>query len=52
MPTRLESAPMEVASQATAGTRPLHVLIVGASCGGLALAHGLSRAGARRREPS
>jgi 2-polyprenyl-6-methoxyphenol hydroxylase-like FAD-dependent oxidoreductase len=45
MPARLESAPREVTSQATVCTNPLHVLIVGASFGGLALAHGLRRAG-------
>jgi 2-polyprenyl-6-methoxyphenol hydroxylase-like FAD-dependent oxidoreductase len=45
MPAQLESARREVTSQATMSTNPLHVLIVGASCGGLALAHGLRRAG-------
>src|ERR1700728_3030227 len=45
MPARLESAPREVTGQATVCTSSLHVLIVGASYGGLALAHGLGRAG-------
>jgi 2-polyprenyl-6-methoxyphenol hydroxylase-like FAD-dependent oxidoreductase len=45
MPARLESVPREVTGQATVCTSSLHVLIVGASFGGLALAHGLRRAG-------
>jgi 2-polyprenyl-6-methoxyphenol hydroxylase-like FAD-dependent oxidoreductase len=45
MPARLESAPREVISQATACTNPLHVVIVGADFGALALAYGLRRAG-------
>src|SRR5580692_450136 len=45
MPARLESAPKEVTNQATGCAGPLHVLIVGAGLGGLALAYGLWRAG-------
>jgi 2-polyprenyl-6-methoxyphenol hydroxylase-like FAD-dependent oxidoreductase len=45
MPVRLESAAREITSQASVCSNPLHVLIVGASYGGLALAHGLRRAG-------
>jgi 2-polyprenyl-6-methoxyphenol hydroxylase-like FAD-dependent oxidoreductase len=45
MPVRLDSAAREVTSQQTVRTNPLHVLIVGASYGGLALGHGLRRAG-------
>jgi 2-polyprenyl-6-methoxyphenol hydroxylase-like FAD-dependent oxidoreductase len=43
---QLESAPGKITSRAALRTGdPLHVLIVGASYGGLALAHGLRRAG-------
>jgi 2-polyprenyl-6-methoxyphenol hydroxylase-like FAD-dependent oxidoreductase len=43
---RLESAGTTITSRATLRTNsPLHVLIVGASYGGLCLAHGLRRAG-------
>ena len=46
MSVRLESAARRITSGATLRTaNPLHVLIVGASYGGLALAHGLRRAG-------
>jgi 2-polyprenyl-6-methoxyphenol hydroxylase-like FAD-dependent oxidoreductase len=46
MPVRLESA---VRSRtAVTAMNPLHVLIIGAGCGGLALAHGLRRAGVSR----
>jgi 2-polyprenyl-6-methoxyphenol hydroxylase-like FAD-dependent oxidoreductase len=56
---QLESAPRKITGRATVHAgRPLHVLIVGASYGGLALAHGLRRAGvscalyeARRSRP-
>jgi 2-polyprenyl-6-methoxyphenol hydroxylase-like FAD-dependent oxidoreductase len=43
---QLEFAPRKIASRTTLRANdPLHVLIVGASYGGLALAHGLRRAG-------
>jgi 2-polyprenyl-6-methoxyphenol hydroxylase-like FAD-dependent oxidoreductase len=45
MPVRLKSAAREITSQATAYANPLHVLIIGAGYGGIALAHGLRRAG-------
>jgi 2-polyprenyl-6-methoxyphenol hydroxylase-like FAD-dependent oxidoreductase len=45
MPARIESAPRKVTSAATMCADPLHVLIVGAGFGGLALAYGLWRAG-------
>ena len=46
MSVRLESAGTTITSRATLRTNsPLHVLIVGASYGGLCLAHGLRRAG-------
>jgi 2-polyprenyl-6-methoxyphenol hydroxylase-like FAD-dependent oxidoreductase len=44
---QLESAARKISSRATLrANNPLHVLIVGASYGGLALAHGLRRVGA------
>jgi 2-polyprenyl-6-methoxyphenol hydroxylase-like FAD-dependent oxidoreductase len=46
MSVRLESAGRKLASRAAlSASSPLHVLIVGASYGGLGLAHGLRRAG-------
>ena len=45
MPARIESAPRKVTSAATMCADPLHVLIVGAGFGGLALAYGLQWAG-------
>jgi 2-polyprenyl-6-methoxyphenol hydroxylase-like FAD-dependent oxidoreductase len=58
MSVRLESAGRKLAGRVTlSASGPLHVLIVGASYGGLGLAHGLRRAGvscalyeARRRD--
>jgi 2-polyprenyl-6-methoxyphenol hydroxylase-like FAD-dependent oxidoreductase len=45
MPARLESAMREAAGRATVHAGPLHVLVVGAGVGGLALASGLRQAG-------